>query len=149
MPLRSPVPFSAIWHLLRYFGPFCHDFRRFPPFLCLSPKRPHSFTQPMTYFSFPFPHDLYTSYLILSPHFLSYLLNRSFRIPRTIRSIRHTRRLVSLGLLKESYLLGSHQPIKPHCIHVVIALVAFQQICDSQLNSIHSLSPYLILSMFT
>ena len=56
----------------------CHDFRRFPTFLCLSPKRPHSFTQPMTCFPFPFPH---LSYLL--PHLLSYLLIRSFRIPRT------------------------------------------------------------------
>jgi len=38
---------------------FCHDFRRFPTFLCLSPKRPHSFTQPMTCFPFPFPHNPY------------------------------------------------------------------------------------------
>ena len=37
----------------------CHDFRRFPTFLCLSPKRPHSFTQPMTCFPFPFPHNPY------------------------------------------------------------------------------------------
>jgi len=60
--------------------PRCHDFRRFPTFLCLSPKRPHSFTQSMTCFPFPFPHN---PYLIFLPHLLSYLLIRSFWIPRT------------------------------------------------------------------
>jgi len=58
----------------------CHDFCHFPPFLCLSPKRPHLFTQPMTCFPFPFYTIFTTSYLILSPHLLSYLLNQSFRI---------------------------------------------------------------------
>jgi len=54
----------------------CHDFRRFPPFLCLSPKRPHLFTQPMTCFSFPFLHDLYhiLSYLFTPPFYLIFYL---------------------------------------------------------------------------
>ena len=55
-------------------------FAVFQTFLCLSPKCPHSFTQSMTCFPFPFPHN---PYLIFLPHLLSYLLIRSFWIPRT------------------------------------------------------------------
>jgi len=95
--------------------PRCHDFRRFPTFLCLSPKRPHSFTQPMTCFPFPFPHD---PYLIFYPTFYLIFLFGHFGYQGQVRSIRFTRRLVSLGLPKEFYLLGSHRPFKPHCVHV-------------------------------
>jgi len=93
----------------------CHDFRRFPTFLCLSPKRPHSFTQPMTCFPFPFPHDLY---LIFYPTFYLIFLFGHFGYQGQVRSVRFTWRLVSLGLPKEFYLLGSHRPFKPHCVHV-------------------------------
>jgi len=87
----------------------------FPTFLCLSPKHPHSFTQPMTCFPFPFPHNLY---LIFYPTFHLIFLFSHFGYKGQVRSIRFTRRLVSLGLPKESYLLGSHRPFKPHRVHV-------------------------------
>ena len=93
----------------------CHDFRHFPTFLCLSPKRPHLFTQPMTCFPFPFPHNLY---LIFYPTFYLIFLFGHFGYQGQIRSIRFTRRLVSLGLPKEFYLLGSHRPFKPHRVHM-------------------------------
>jgi len=96
-------------------SPLCHDFRRFPTFLCLSPKRPHSFTQPMTRFPFPFPHNLY---LIFYPTSYLIFLFGHFGYQGQVRSIQFTRRLVSLGLPKEFYLLGSHRPFKPHCVHV-------------------------------
>ena len=83
----------------------CHDFRRFPPFLILSPKHPHSLTQPMTCFPFSFLHDLY--------HFLSYLLNWSFWISRTSQSIRHTRRLISLGLQRSPIYWEVTSPSNP------------------------------------
>ena len=111
LPLMDPwLPVDAVW-----LPTGCHDFRRFPTFLCLSPKRPHSFTQPMTYFPFPFPHDLY---LIFYPTFYLIFLFGHFGYQGQVRSIRFTRKLVSLGLPKEFYLLGSHRPFKPHCVHV-------------------------------
>ena len=63
--LISHTPRTSLTHLPTLAQ--CHDFRRFPTFSCLSPKRPHSFTQPMTCFPFPFPHDLY---LIFYPTFI-------------------------------------------------------------------------------
>jgi len=69
-------------------APFCHDFRRFPTFLCLSPKRPHSFTQSMTCFPFPFPHD---PYLIFHPTFYLIFLFGHFRYQGQVRSIWFTR----------------------------------------------------------
>jgi len=74
-----------------------------------------SVTQPMTCFPFPFPHNLY---LILYPTFYLIFLFGHFGYQGQVRSIRFTRRLVSLGLPKEFYLLGSHRPFKPHCVHV-------------------------------
>ena len=70
----------------------CHDFRRFPPFLCLSPKRPHSFTQPMTCFSFPFLHNLYhiLSYLFTLPFYLIFYLLLVILVRRQTRSSRIT-----------------------------------------------------------
>jgi len=96
-------------------APSCHDFRRFPTFLCPSPKRPHSFTQPMTCFSL----SLSTQSLsYLSPHLFFIFLFSHFGYQGQVRSIRFTRRLVSLGLPKEFYLLGSYRPFKPHRVHV-------------------------------
>jgi len=66
----------------------CHDFRHFPTFSCLSPKRPHSFTQPMTCFPFPFPHDLY---LIFYPTFYLIFLFSHFGYQGQVKFIRFTR----------------------------------------------------------
>jgi len=113
-PIPGCFEFEGTNHNTRCFEP-CHDFRHFPTFSCLSPKHPHSFTQPMTCFPFPFPHNLY---LIFYPTFYLIFLFGHFGYQGQVRSIRFTRRLVSLGLLKEFYLLGSHRPFKPHCVHV-------------------------------
>jgi len=106
---RASKPFELVHSDLKSFPveSYCHDFRRFPTFLCLSPKRPHLFTQPMTCFPFPFPHNIYLIFLF-----------GHFGYQGQVRSIRFTWRLVSLGLPKEFYLLGSHRPFKPHCVHV-------------------------------
>ena len=109
-----PTPLKAAMSSLPCVQRQCHDFRRFPPFSLPKSQAPTLIHLTHDMFS---PFLSYTvfilSYLFLSSHrLLSYLLNRSFRISRTIRSIWHTWRLVSLGLPKESYLLGSHQPIK-------------------------------------
>jgi len=69
----------------------------------------------MTCFPFPFPHDLY---LIFYPTFYLIFLFGHFGYQGQVRSIQFTRRLVSLGLPKEFYLLGSHRPFKPHRVHV-------------------------------
>jgi len=112
----SKLPLSSLVHAKAVsFMAIVMIFVVFPTFLCLSPKRPHSFTQPMTCFPFPFPHNLY---LIFYPTFHLIFLFSHFGYKGQVRSIRFTRRLVSLGLPKESYLLGSHRPFKPHCVHV-------------------------------
>jgi len=61
----------------------CHDFRHFPPFLCLSPKRPHSFTQPMTCFSLSLSTQSLSHFILSHIPFLfilSFIFSRSFRL---------------------------------------------------------------------
>ena len=88
----------------------------FHPFSSLSPKCPHSFHSNHDMFSFPLPYTIFVlSYLSTSPLFY---LTQSFQ---------HTWRLVSLGLLKEFYLLRNYWPVKPHCEDVGTLPLKFLQ----------------------
>jgi len=112
-------------------GQPCHDFRCFTPFSLSKSQAPTLVHSTHDMFSLSLSYTVFiVSYLFLSSHLLSYLLNRSFRISRTTRSIWRTRRLVPLGLPRKDYLLWRYWSLEPHCEEVgIVPLQLLQHRC--------------------